>query len=108
VTVRAPGLPALLRDLDDLAGYVSDTDAPDREASQLVASAVSARAPRRTGYLANSVTPSGPVVEVLARYAPYVEARHPFAAPAATSVDIAPPYERHVEQALPATLRARY
>lgn len=105
---RAPGLPALLRDLDDLVRYVADTDAPDREAAGLVADAVRSRAPRRTGYLANSVTPSGPVVDVMARYAPYVEARHPFAAPAALATDIAPPYERHVEQALPATLRARY
>lgn len=104
----APGLPALLRDLDDLARHVADTDVPDREASEIVAQAVRARAPRRTGRLANSVTASGPVVEVLAPYAPYVEALHPFAAPAADEAQIASPYEAHLEQALPATLRPRY
>lgn len=108
MTVSAPGLAALRRDLDDLARSVGDTDAPDAEAAQIVAPLVSARAHRRTGYLANSVTASGPRVEVLARYAVYEEARHPFAAPAAQAAQITPPYERHIEQALPASLRARY
>lgn len=108
MTVSAPGLPALLRDLRDLARYVSDTDEPDREAAGIVAAVVRARAPRRTGYLANTVTASGSRVEVMAPYAPYVEARHPFAAPAAAEAQISPPYEDHIEKALPASLRARY
>lgn len=108
MTVNAPGLPALLRDLDDLAARVADTDAPDSEAAQLVAARVRARAPRRTGYLANSVTASGPRVEVMARYAPYVEARHPFAAPAAAATPISDPYEQHIEQATADSIRSRY
>jgi hypothetical protein len=108
VTVGASGLPALQRDLADLAARVRDTDAPDSAAAGIVASRVRARAPRRTGYLANSVTASGPRVEVMAPYAPYVEARHPFAAPAAAEAEISQPYEQHIEQALPDTLRARY
>lgn len=106
----APGLPALLDDLRDLARDVADLDAPHDRASRIIAEAVRSRAPRRTGYLANSVTPHGPTVDVLADYAPFVAARHPFlsdgyaaAAPAAVEV-----YADHVEASASAAIRPRY
>ena len=108
MSVSAPGLPALIGGLHDLAAYVSDTDVPDREASSLLAAAMKARARRRTGYLANTITPGGRGVEVLAHYAPFVEARHPFAGPAAATTDITPPYLQHLDNAPAANLRTRY
>lgn len=110
MTLRAPGLPALIGDLHDLARRVGDTDAPDREASSLVAAAVAARAPRFTGYLANSVTASGAVVEVLARYAPFVNARHPFLGPGADAATpaVAEVYTEHTDHAAADSIRPRY
>lgn len=110
MSVTAPGLPALIDDLGDLARGIADTDAPDRVASGIVARAVASRAPRRTGYLANSVTPHGPTVEVYAPYAPYVAARHPFVTEGATeaAAAAAAPYADHVDTTLAATIRPRY
>jgi hypothetical protein len=107
-SVSAPGLPALTRDLRDLADAVSDTSAPDREAAQRLARAVTARAPRRTGRLATTVYPTATTVEVPAPYAPFVAARDPFIPDAIASTDVTEPYAGHLEAAPPDHLRTRY
>jgi hypothetical protein len=109
-SVSAPGRPALLADLDDLAAAVADTSAPDREAAQRLAQVLRGRAPRRTGRMADGIYPTATTVEVPAPYAPYVAARNPFVTDsieqAASQVE--EPYARHLEDAPPATLRTRY
>jgi len=110
MSVTSSGLSALIDDLGDLARSVTDTDVPDQVASGIVARAVARRAPRRTGYLANSVTPHGPTVEVYAPYAPFVQARHPFLAEGLAEATAAAtaPYVAHLDTSLATTIRPRY
>jgi hypothetical protein len=115
VTVRIPGLARLRADLDRVAADVADTSVPDLEAAELVAIAASQRAPRRTGYLAQSVRPgarqpSGSEVVVAAVYGGVIEggwpARNirpqPYLNPAAQAAEATLPaiYENHLDQAL--------
>lgn len=99
---------AFARDLADAARDLADTSGPEREASELLAVAISGEAPVDTGYLASSVSPTGDGVYVAAPYAGYVEAFDGFTARAIDSTDWAAPFEEHAENALNSNLRSVY
>lgn len=102
-------------DLDRVADEITDTTGPDAVAAGLVAAAISERAPRRTGRLAQSVrsglaSPAGGYVVVEAEYGGVIEggwpARNitaqPYFDPGITAAEplLAAVYEEHNDQAL--------
>lgn len=74
------GTDELSRSLDAAARELAQLGEADDQAGQLLAGAVSAEAPRRSGYLAGSIEHTGAVVRVGAPYGVFVHARDPFAA----------------------------
>lgn len=62
------------------ARELAQLDEADDQVGALLAGAVSAEAPRRTGFMAGTVEHAGAVVRVGAPYSVFVHARNPFAA----------------------------
>ena len=77
---------------------------PPRSAAEILAGAIMAEAPVRTGELRSSVTPDpeGATVTVLAEYGVYVEADNPFTARGAAASEraIAEAWERNIGDAI--------
>lgn len=74
------GQDELVRSLDAAARELAQLDEADDHAGQLLAGAVAAEAPRRSGFLAGSIEHTGAAVRVGAPYGVFVHARDPFAA----------------------------
>lgn len=73
------GADQLARSLDAAARELADLAAADDVVGDLLASAVVAEAPKRTGYMASTVQHVGSVVTIGAPYAVFVNARTGFA-----------------------------
>lgn len=114
MSITAPGLPALLADLGDMATAAADTRQPDQEAAIELAAAARVRARKVTGYMADSITPRVGHVDVLAEYAHIVHDGHrgivpnPFIPQAVDAVDPEPPYAAHLDRVVEQNIRTRY
>lgn len=71
--IEAPGVPALQHDLGRVADRLEDHQDVDAQAAETVADAIADRAPYVTGFLARSVEPHGPAVDVGAIYGPVID-----------------------------------
>lgn len=114
-SVSWPGLPRLLFDLARVKDRATDTTAADAQAGAVVAQAVRGAAPVVTGYLAGSVSSSGPEIG-FAYYGTFVDkgtsrmAAHPFVSEGVTVAleGAETAYAEHLQDAFAPVIGSHY